>query len=46
MIKSNVCDLAWDKDGDILAANCEKLPIVILWDSNRRKLTQLDSSFK
>ncbi len=38
--------MAWDKDGDLLAALCEKMPIVILWDSNRRKLTQIDSSFK
>jgi WD repeat-containing protein 19 len=38
--------MAWDKDGDLLAAICEKLPIVILWDSNRRKMSQLDSSFK
>jgi hypothetical protein len=30
----------------LLAAICEKLPIIVLWDSNRRKLSQIDSSFK
>ncbi len=43
---SNIADLSWDKDGDLLAAICEKLPIIVLWDSNRRKLSQIDSSFK
>lgn len=38
--------MQWDKDGDMLAAICEKLPIIILWDSNRRKLSQIESSFK
>ena len=43
---SNIIGLAWDKDGDLLAAICEKMPTILLWDSNRRKLTQIDSSFK
>lgn len=42
----NVADMAWDKEGDLLAVICEKMPIIILWDSNRRKLSQIDSSFK
>ncbi|RMZ97287.1 WD repeat-containing 19 [Brachionus plicatilis] len=41
-----VANIQWDKDGDMLAAICEKLPIIILWDSNRRKLNQIESSFK
>lgn len=42
----NIIHLAWDKEGDVLAALCEKIPLIILWDSNRRKITQIDSSFK
>ena len=42
----SIVDMAWDKDGDLLAAICERMPIIVLWDSNRRKLTQIDSSFK
>ena len=43
---SNASGLAWDKDGDLLAVICEKNPIIILWDSNRKRIVQLDSSFK
>ncbi|XP_041357231.1 WD repeat-containing protein 19-like isoform X2 [Gigantopelta aegis] len=38
--------LGWDLDGDILAIICEKSHAILLWDSNKQRISQIDSGLK
>ncbi|XP_067137635.1 WD repeat-containing protein 19 [Centruroides vittatus] len=38
--------LAWDKDGDILGIINDRSPVLILWDANSNRMSQVDTGLR
>ncbi|XP_054709280.1 LOW QUALITY PROTEIN: WD repeat-containing protein 19-like [Uloborus diversus] len=40
------CGISWDKDGTVLCLICEHSSSLLLWDSNTKSVTYVDSGFR
>ncbi|UYV64330.1 WDR19 [Cordylochernes scorpioides] len=41
-----VTGMEWDKDGDLLGLICDKSPSIVIWDSNTRRISQIDTGLR